>query len=158
MAGYLIEELLVQIFGVFSTADSSQLRILSQVCRRWRDIILSSPLLWITSLDLTTNPEWVCEVLKWIDTVPFNLYIGEICYEPSKYLIKNSLMAMQQHLHRCRFLEIELVADSIGQILGSMDLHELSLPLLRTLSIVNLKIFRRYKIQGSLLSIQVPNL
>lgn len=158
MAQYLIEELLVQIFGFFSTMDSSQLRILSQVCQRWRDIILSSPLLWINSLDLATSPKWVCEVLKRIYTVPFNLYIGEIYYEPSKYLIKNSLMAMQQHLHRCRFFEIELVADGIGQILGSMDLHELSLPSLQTVSIVNLLIFRRYEIQGSLLSIQVPNL
>ena len=158
MAGYLIEELLVQIFGVFSTADSSQLRILSQVCRRWRDIILSSPLLWITSLDLTTSPEWVCEVLKRIDAVPFDLYICETYSKPSTYLITNSLMAMQQHLHRCRFLEIALVADDIGQILGGVDLHELSLPLLQTVSIVNLLIYRRHEIQGSFLSIQVPNL
>ena len=158
MAEFLIEELLVQIFGFFSTTDSSQLRTLSQVCRRWRDIILSSPLLWITSLDLTTRLEWVCEVLKRIDAVPFDLYIGETYPEPSKFLITNSLMAMQQHLHRCRFLEIELVADDIGQLLGSVDLHKLSLPLLQTVSIVNLLIYRRHEIQGSLLSIQVPNL
>ena len=158
MAQYLIEELLVQIFGFFSTMDSSQLRILSQVCRRWCGIILSSPLLWTNSLDLTTSPEWVFEVLKWIDTVPFDLYICETHYEPSKYLIPNSFMAMQQLLHRCRFLTIALVADVIGQILGGVDLDEVPLPLLQTVSIFNTMAHRRYEIQGSLLSIQVPNL
>ena len=158
MAEYLIEELLVQIFGIVTTTDSSQLRTLSQVCRRWRNIILSSPLLWITMLDLGTSPEWVCEVFKRIDTVPFDLYIGEPHFKPSKYLIMNSLMAMQQHLHGCRFLEIELCADEIGQVLDSLDLHEPSLPLLQRVSIVNLLIYRHYEIQGSFLSIQVPNL
>ena len=158
MAQYLIKELLIQIFGFFSTMDSSQLRTLSQVCQRWRDIILSSPLLWINSLDLTTSPEWVCEVLQRIDTAPFDLYISETHYEPSKYLITNSFMAMQQLLHGCRSLEIALAADVIRQILGGVDLHELSLPLLQTVSIFNTLACRRYEIQGSLLSVQVPNL
>ena len=86
MAESLIEELLIQIFGFFSTTDSSQLRTLSQVCRCWRDIILSSPLLWITSLDLTTRPEWVCKVLKQIDAVPFDLYIGETYHQEKPFM------------------------------------------------------------------------
>ena len=157
-AEYLTEELLVQIVGIVTTANSSQLRPLSQVCQCWCDIIVSSPLLWITMLDLCTNPEWVCKVFKRIDTVPFDLHIGETHFKPSKHLIKNLLMVMQQHLHRCCFLEIELCADKIRQVLNSLDLHKPSLPLLQTVSIVNLLIHRCYEIQGSLLSIQVPNL
>ena len=38
MAEYLIEELLILIFGILITADTSHLRILNQVCQCWRDI------------------------------------------------------------------------------------------------------------------------
>ena len=158
VAEYLIEELLVLIFGILITADTSHLRILNQVCRCWHDIILSSPLLWTTSLDLTTSPEWVYEVCKRMDTLPFDLFISEIFHEPSQYLMTNSLMVMKQHFHRCRSLEIELVADAIGQILGGEDLYALSLPFLQTVSIFNTLADGHYEIQGTLLSIYAPNL
>uniref|UniRef100_A0A8H8CKA1 F-box domain-containing protein n=1 Tax=Psilocybe cubensis TaxID=181762 RepID=A0A8H8CKA1_PSICU len=53
----------------------------SQVCRQWRDLILSSPTLWEKALDLNSlaagKPEWTTEVLKRTGNAPLTV-VGQM--------------------------------------------------------------------------------
>ena len=146
-------ELLVWIFRL---GGGGQLRFFSQVCKRWRVVALSTSSLWMTALNLTHGTQWVCEVLRRIDTAPLDI---QILFDTrfTSLLIRNAIMVMQEHLHRFRSLDIVAPRHTMAQILDSVGVEFASLPRLECISIgAEYDYFQ--EIHPSLLSIHVRNL
>ena len=147
-------ELLVWIFRL---GGGGQLRFFSQVCKRWRVVALSTSSLWTTALNLTYGTQWVCEVLRRIDTAPLDIKILAFDIRFASLLISNAIMVMQEHLHRSRSLGIVAPHHTMAQILDSVGVEFAFLPLLEWISIGAEHDYFQ-EIHPSLLSIHAPNL
>ena len=145
------------LIWIFRLSGGSQLRFFSQVCRQWRVVALSTSLLWTTMLNLTHGMQWVCEVLRRIDTTPLDIQILAFNTHFTSLLIPNAIMVMQEHLHRSHSLDIVAPHHTMAQILDSVGVEFASLPLLEWIFIgAEYDYFQ--EIHPSLLSIHVRNL
>ncbi|KDR78581.1 hypothetical protein GALMADRAFT_244020 [Galerina marginata CBS 339.88] len=84
----------------------------SQVCRHWRDVMLSSSSVWSRCIDLDhlnqEDPRWRDEVLLRTDHLP--LHVKGIIATPDEAMFLLSLL--DSNWHRIREIEIEIVDDS----------------------------------------------
>lgn len=136
-------ELLIKLFEHTIPIDglndglpvSNQPWVLAAVCRRWRDIVVSTPTLWC-SLTIDPAPNR-CSVLKRIDILPAvlerysyhsadaDLYITTRDFRSVRY----ALGVLWAHAHRIRYLKLDIIS--------FMDLASRPLPRLERLHLTN---------------------
>ncbi|KAI5992858.1 hypothetical protein EDC04DRAFT_2910995 [Pisolithus marmoratus] len=157
LAARLPGDVLLLIFEHASPdRDTRMLRTLSQVCRRWRSIIIQAPLLWRKALNLADRSTWFAEVLRRTQAVPLEVFF-DTAEDYTGYAIPNLTTVMANNLQRCASLHIEGYGDDIEEVLGS-DITADEVPLLLQLSIHNISCFHdgEANIPDSLLSILAP--
>lgn len=140
IATCLPHEVLLLIFEhAVGVKDSTILRVLSQVCGRWRAIVLQDPLLWRKALNFADGRKWVGEVVMRTKEVP--LWIGINQYDFTEdygdNIIPNVTLVTGSHFSRCAIFDIEGHSGEIEEILESVNTNY-GAPLLRSLSIRNI--------------------
>jgi hypothetical protein len=132
------QDILLRIFDdATATADSTSLRILSQVCHLWRDVILCAPLLWRKVLQFDLPRPWVERILLRTRWVPLDIRIthNEFVMDHQARLIPN-LILTGPYFWRFTTFDMEGPCDEINDFLDYAD-FEFQAPYLRKLSIRN---------------------
>ncbi|KAI5984178.1 hypothetical protein EDD15DRAFT_2375569 [Pisolithus albus] len=140
VAACLPPEVLLLIFEhVVGVKDSTILRVLSQVCGRWRAIVLEDPLLWRKALNFTGGHKWVGEVVMRTKKVPLWIGINQYDFteDYGENIIPNVNLVTGKHFSRCAIFDIEGHSGEIEEILESVNTNY-GAPLLRSLSIRNI--------------------
>ncbi|KAI6143931.1 hypothetical protein BKA82DRAFT_4179073 [Pisolithus tinctorius] len=131
IAACLPQDVLLLIFEHAVELKSSTFpRVLSQVCRRWRAIILEDPLLWRNALNFTDPCKWSCEVLTRTKEVPLWIYVNQHDFteDYGENITLNANAAI---------LDLEGHSGEIEEILESINTDD-GAPLLHLLSIRNI--------------------
>ncbi|KIO03551.1 hypothetical protein M404DRAFT_27156 [Pisolithus tinctorius Marx 270] len=138
--------------------DTHMLRTLSQVCRRWRSIILQAPLLWRKAFNIADGSIWFSEVLRRTQIVPLEVFF-DIAEDYTGYAIPNLTTILIDDFRRCASLHIEGYGDDIEEILSS-NITTNEVPFMRCLSIHNISSPHNGEVEipDSILSILAPRL
>ncbi|KIO05588.1 hypothetical protein M404DRAFT_999726, partial [Pisolithus tinctorius Marx 270] len=140
IAACLPQDVLLLIFEHAVELKSSTFpRVLSQVCRRWRAIILEDPLLWRNALNFTDPCKWSCEVLTQTKEVPLWIYVNQHDFteDYGENITLNASLVTGNHFSRCAILDLEGHSGEIEEILESINTDD-GAPLLHLLSIRNI--------------------
>ncbi|KIK14259.1 hypothetical protein PISMIDRAFT_17433 [Pisolithus microcarpus 441] len=119
--------------------DSTTLRVLSQVCGRWRAIILEDSLLWRKALNLTGGRKWVGEVMLRTKKVPLWISVDRYDFteDYSENIVPNVSIVIGNNFSRCAIFDIEGHSGKVEEILDSVNM-DCGAPLLHSLSIRNI--------------------
>ncbi|KAI6140910.1 hypothetical protein BKA82DRAFT_4357720 [Pisolithus tinctorius] len=158
-AACLPGDVLLLIFELgLENRDTSTLRSLSQVCSRWRSIILQAPILWCKALNLVDSAMWVAKILRRTQAVPLDIHF-DTAEDNTGYAIPNLTTILANYFERCANLHIEGYGDDIEEVLGTA-ITASEAPFLRSLLICNISCSKfldsEANIPDSIFSISIP--
>ncbi|KAI5987726.1 hypothetical protein EDD15DRAFT_2372109 [Pisolithus albus] len=131
------------LFLIFDHAvgmkDSTALRVLSQVCGRWRAVVLEDSLLWHKALNLMGGRKWVREVMRRTKEVPLWINVNRYDFteDYGENIVPNVSLVIGNDFSRCAILDIEGHSGEVKEVLDSVN-TDYGAPLLHSLLIRNI--------------------
>ncbi|KDR73564.1 hypothetical protein GALMADRAFT_228008 [Galerina marginata CBS 339.88] len=112
-----------------SIDPTKDLRIISQVCQHWRVLALRSPTLWNVALDCNLPPQWMAELLRRSQSIPFKMRVDLLNRQPARTMA--NFRSSLPEFHRLEGLTAFADDSSFAEIL--FKLIKRPLPMLRML-------------------------